>query len=69
MHYKPIQKISLIYHGKPRGLVLSVILQEHSGGNIEVSRAAMSQAVDKGGAALAVAAVDACGRQHDNGAP
>lgn len=45
-----------IYRGKPRGLVISTILQEHSGGNTEISRAAMNQAVDKGGAALAAAA-------------
>jgi hypothetical protein len=46
-----------IYRGKPRGLVINTILQEHSGGDTEVSRAVMREAVDKGGAALAATAV------------
>ncbi len=45
-----------IYRGKPRGLVINTILQEHSGGDTEASRAAMNQAVDKGGAAISAAA-------------
>ena len=45
-----------IYRGRPRGLLINSILQEHSGGDTEVSRTAIREAVDKGGAALAAAA-------------
>jgi hypothetical protein len=46
-----------IYRGKPRGLVINTILQEHSGGDTEKSREIMGQIVDKGGAALAASAI------------
>ena len=45
-----------LYRGKPRGLLINTILQERSGGDTEASRAAMQEAVEKGGAALAAAA-------------
>lgn len=45
-----------IYRGKPHGLAISTILQEHSNGDTEASRKAMTEAVDKAGPAIAGAA-------------
>jgi hypothetical protein len=45
-----------LYNGKPRGLVITTVLQEHSGGDTEKSRTVMKEAVEKGGTALAGAA-------------
>lgn len=45
-----------LYRGTPRGLILNSILQEHSGGDTKASREVISEAVEKGGQALAAAA-------------
>jgi len=47
-----------LYRGKPRGLVISSILQEHSGDDdqLEVSRGATQEAVDKAGPLIEKAA-------------
>jgi hypothetical protein len=42
-----------IYRGKPHGLTLSTILREHSDGDPEESRKAVTEAADKAGPALA----------------
>ena len=45
-----------LYRGTPRGLILSSLLQEHSGGDTKASREVIAEAVEKGGQALATAA-------------
>ena len=45
-----------LYRGTPRGLIVNSILQEHSGGDTNASRAVIAEAVEKGGQALATAA-------------
>jgi hypothetical protein len=45
-----------IYRGRPSGLGISVLLQEHSGGDTEASRKLIADAVEKGGPLLTSAA-------------
>jgi hypothetical protein len=60
--YTPVDKgatipdLIEIYRGKPAGLVINCLLQDHGGGDPEQSRAAMDKAVTAGSAAIAGAA-------------
>ncbi|MEY4514777.1 MAG: hypothetical protein RLZZ450_6899 [Pseudomonadota bacterium] len=45
-----------LYRGKPRGLTISTLLNEHSGGDTGLSRRAMDEAINRAGPALAAAA-------------